>query len=47
MKQSTLFAILPDYINTPDGMAIDQYGNLVLSCPNYADTSHLRRCGED
>lgn len=39
MKQSTLFAILPDYINTPDGMAIDQYGNLVLSCPNYADTS--------
>lgn len=39
MKQSTLFAILPEYINTPDGMAIDQYGNLVLSCPNYADTS--------
>lgn len=39
MKQSTLFTILPEYINTPDGMAIDQYGNLVLSCPNYADTS--------
>lgn len=39
MKQSTLFTILPDYINTPDGMTIDWHGNLVLSCPNYADTS--------
>ena len=39
MQQSKLFQILPDYICTPDGMAIDQEGNLVLSCPNFADDS--------
>jgi len=32
-----LFAKLPEYISTPDGMAIDRHGNLVLSCPNFAD----------
>ena len=37
MQQSKLFCILPDYGCTPDGMEIDQYGNLVLSCPNFAD----------
>ena len=37
MQQSKLFCILPDYVCTPDGMEIDQYGNLVLSCPNFAD----------
>lgn len=37
MQTSKLFTILPEYICTPDGMEIDQYGNLVLSCPNYAD----------
>ena len=37
MQTSTLFSILPEYICTPDGMEIDQKGNLVLSCPNYAD----------
>lgn len=37
MKQSKLFAILPDYVSTPDGMAIDRDGNLILACPNYAD----------
>ncbi|MFV0400297.1 MAG: phage head-tail adapter protein [Oscillospiraceae bacterium] len=39
MIQSKLFVHLPDYINTPDGMAIDRDGHLILSCPNYADTS--------
>ena len=39
MQQSKLFQILPDYICTPDGMAIDREGNLVLSCPNFADDS--------
>lgn len=39
MKQSKLFTHLPEYINTPDGMEIDNNGNLVLSCPNFADTS--------
>ncbi len=37
MKKSTLFALLPDYVATPDGMAIDAEGNLILACPNYAD----------
>ena len=37
MNETKLFAILPDYISTPDGMAIDAEGNLVLSCPNFAD----------
>lgn len=39
MQQSKLFQILPDYVCTPDGMAIDREGNLVLSCPNFADDS--------
>ena len=39
MKISTLFAKLPDYVTTPDGMAIDKEGNLILACPNYADQS--------
>lgn len=37
MQESRLFCVLPDYICTPDGMAVDQNGNLVLSCPNYAE----------
>lgn len=37
MRESRLFCALPDYVCTPDGMAIDRYGNLVLSCPNYAE----------
>lgn len=37
MKKSKLFAILPDYVATPDGMTIDHEGNLILACPNYAD----------
>lgn len=39
MQQPKLFAILPDYVSTPDGMAIDSEGNLILACPNYADPS--------
>jgi len=39
MQTPTLFSLLPDYVSTPDGMAIDPEGNLVLSCPNFADTS--------
>lgn len=37
MQTSKLFVKLPDYCPTPDGMAIDPDGNLVLACPNYAD----------
>lgn len=36
MRETTLFSVLPDYICTPDGMAVDRHGNLVLSCPNFA-----------
>jgi sugar lactone lactonase YvrE len=37
MRETRLFCKLPEeYVCTPDGMAIDRYGNLVLSCPNFA-----------
>lgn len=32
-----LFASLPDFVTTPDGMAIDADGNLIVACPNFAD----------
>jgi len=37
MRQPKLFVHLPEYINTPDSMDIDKDGNLILSCPNFAD----------
>jgi sugar lactone lactonase YvrE len=37
--QPQLLVTLPDYCPTPDGMAIDGEGNLVVACPNYADPS--------
>jgi sugar lactone lactonase YvrE len=39
MRKTKLFCALPDYISTPDSMAIDRHGNLVLSCPNFAEDS--------
>ncbi len=40
MQTPELFALLPEeYAATPDGMAIYKDGDLVLACPNYADTS--------
>ncbi|REK71204.1 SMP-30/gluconolactonase/LRE family protein [Paenibacillus paeoniae] len=40
MKETKLYCALPEDIAvTPDGMAIDHEGNLILSCPNYADPS--------
>lgn len=39
MQTPTLFTVLPDYVCTPDGMEIDKKGNLIVSCPNYADDS--------
>jgi hypothetical protein len=50
MQQPRLFAVLPDYVCTPDGMAIDWEGNLILACPNYADPSMpgcLLKIGKD
>lgn len=38
MQQSRLFTLLPEeYVCTPDGMEIDKNGDLIVSCPNYAD----------
>jgi sugar lactone lactonase YvrE len=37
MQEPRLFTLLPYYVCTPDGMAIDQDGNLILACPNFAD----------
>jgi sugar lactone lactonase YvrE len=39
MQIPKLFAKLPEYVCTPDGMAIDSEGNLILACPNFADPS--------
>ena len=39
MQEPRLFTLLPEYVCTPDGMAIDQDGNLILACPNFADLS--------
>ncbi len=39
MRKPKLFMKLPEYVCTPDGMEIDQEGNLILSCPNFADDS--------
>ncbi len=35
--ESKLFTVLPEYISTPDGMETDEEGNLILSCPNFAE----------
>ena len=37
MQEPKLFTLLPEYVCTPDGMAIDRDGNLILACPNFAD----------
>ena len=36
MLEPKLFAVLPEYVTTPDGMAIADNGDLILACPNYA-----------
>ena len=39
------WALLPeDSVSTPDGMAIDKDGNLILACPNFADHHALPGC---
>lgn len=37
MQTPKLFALLPEYVSTPDGMAIAPDGDLVLACPNFAN----------
>ncbi len=44
MQTSRLFALLPEeYVSTPDGMAVDPDGNLVVACPNFADMN-MKSC---
>ncbi|MCI8835281.1 MAG: phage head-tail adapter protein [Ruminococcus sp.] len=44
MQTSRLFTLLPEeYVCTPDGMEIDKNGDLIVSCPNYAD-DHMSGC---
>ncbi len=38
-KNTSLFAELPEFCPTPDGMDISPCGNLVVACPNYGDQS--------
>jgi sugar lactone lactonase YvrE len=37
--ESKLLMTLPDSCPTPDGMAMDRLGNIILACPNYGDVS--------
>jgi len=40
LKTPELLVKLPEICPTPDGMALDSAGNIVLACPNYADQTH-------
>ena len=39
LQKSRLLVALPDYVATPDGMAVDPQDNLVVACPNFADST--------
>lgn len=39
LQRPQLLVSLPDTCPTPDGMAIDADGNLVVACPNFADAT--------
>ncbi len=44
MQAPKLFTLLPEsFVCTPDGMEIDNSGNLILSCPNFADMT-MKSC---
>ncbi|MBN2139027.1 MAG: SMP-30/gluconolactonase/LRE family protein [Sedimentisphaerales bacterium] len=50
LTASKLLVELPDICPTPDGMAIDAEGNIVVACPNYGDQSRpavLMKIGKD
>lgn len=40
LEKPQLLVKLPEICPTPDGMALDAEGNVILACPNYADQSH-------
>jgi DNA-binding beta-propeller fold protein YncE len=35
LRKPALLLTLPETCNTPDGMTLDEKGNIILSCPNY------------
>jgi sugar lactone lactonase YvrE len=39
-KTPELLLTLPDICPTPDGMAMDADGNIIVACPNYGDMTH-------
>lgn len=39
LQRSRLLVTLPSACPTPDGLAVDSDGNLVVTCPNYADAT--------
>ena len=44
MQTPKLFTLLPEeWVATPDGMTVDRNGDLILSCPNFANMQ-LRSC---
>jgi sugar lactone lactonase YvrE len=50
LQTARLFAVMPACAPTPDGMAVDPQGDLIVACPNYADPSQpacLLRIGKD
>lgn len=40
VREPRLLVKLPEICPTPDGMALDASGDLILACPNYADQTH-------
>ncbi|MDO4583149.1 MAG: phage head-tail adapter protein [Planctomycetia bacterium] len=40
LTKAELFCALPEFCPTPDGFARAPWGDILLSCPNYADPSH-------
>ncbi len=39
LTRSRLLVEMPAICPTPDGMALDSEGNIIVACPNYADQS--------
>ncbi|MCX5672263.1 MAG: hypothetical protein NTU94_13175 [Planctomycetota bacterium] len=37
LKEARLLVVLPDYVNTPDGMALMPDNSIILSVPNFND----------
>ena len=40
LKETKLYVTMPEICPTPDGMALDQDGKILVACPNYGDQSH-------